>query len=141
ISLIQKYQIKMNKSSLYFQNYSRKKTNKINSSLFTYSKVTRINVDDRDTTRKFYKRERSEEHTSELQSRFDLVCRLLLEKKKTKARATTTRTTTIPTRTWTTPTSNTRTATSRTTTSSNPRYNAANPAASPWAVRRTPRPA
>src|SRR5699024_11364023 len=31
--------------------------------------------------------ERSEEHTSELQSRFDLVCRLLLEKKnKTKHR-------------------------------------------------------
>src|SRR2546428_7431871 len=28
-------------------------------------------------------RERSEEHTSELQSRSDLVCRLLLEKKKT----------------------------------------------------------
>src|SRR5438067_9266379 len=27
---------------------------------------------------------RSEEHTSELQSRFDLVCRLLLEKKKKK---------------------------------------------------------
>src|SRR5699024_3436648 len=27
---------------------------------------------------------RSEEHTSELQSRFDLVCRLLLEKKKEK---------------------------------------------------------
>src|SRR5699024_12691070 len=27
--------------------------------------------------------ERSEEHTSELQSRFDLVCRLLLEKKNT----------------------------------------------------------
>src|SRR5207249_12001234 len=27
---------------------------------------------------------RSEEHTSELQSRFDLVCRLLLEKKNTK---------------------------------------------------------
>src|SRR5438874_3468578 len=27
---------------------------------------------------------RSEEHTSELQSRRDLVCRLLLEKKKTK---------------------------------------------------------
>src|SRR5699024_12387919 len=27
---------------------------------------------------------RSEEHTSELQSRFDLVCRLLLEKKKTE---------------------------------------------------------
>src|SRR5699024_11336434 len=29
---------------------------------------------------------RSEEHTSELQSRFDLVCRLLLEKKKNKHR-------------------------------------------------------
>src|SRR5699024_6036694 len=29
---------------------------------------------------------RSEEHTSELQSRFDLVCRLLLEKKKTTKR-------------------------------------------------------
>src|SRR5215208_8500167 len=29
---------------------------------------------------------RSEEHTSELQSRGHLVCRLLLEKKKTKAR-------------------------------------------------------
>src|SRR5207249_9807176 len=28
---------------------------------------------------------RSEEHTSELQSRFDLVCRLLLEKKKSSA--------------------------------------------------------
>src|SRR5207247_11283707 len=30
------------------------------------------------------RRERSEEHTSELQSRVDLVCRLLLEKKKTR---------------------------------------------------------
>src|SRR5437868_9278183 len=29
---------------------------------------------------------RSEEHTSELQSRFDLVCRLLLEKKKVDPR-------------------------------------------------------
>src|SRR5438067_7607164 len=29
---------------------------------------------------------RSEEHTSELQSRFDLVCRLLLEKKKKNRR-------------------------------------------------------
>src|SRR5438309_7799282 len=31
-------------------------------------------------------RERSEEHTSELQSQFHLVCRLLLEKKKKKMR-------------------------------------------------------
>src|SRR5437868_11112919 len=30
------------------------------------------------------RRPRSEEHTSELQSRFDLVCRLLLEKKNTR---------------------------------------------------------
>src|SRR5699024_12204320 len=30
---------------------------------------------------------RSEEHTSELQSRFDLVCRLLLEKKKSHMEA------------------------------------------------------
>src|SRR2546421_4842691 len=34
-------------------------------------------------------RERSEEHTSELQSRSDLVCRLLLEKKKKKQLETT----------------------------------------------------
>src|SRR5699024_6986240 len=33
---------------------------------------------------KLQKKLRSEEHTSELQSRFDLVCRLLLEKKKKK---------------------------------------------------------
>src|SRR5207249_11035155 len=33
-------------------------------------------------------RSRSEEHTSELQSRFDLVCRLLLEKKKKKKKNT-----------------------------------------------------
>src|SRR2546422_4510498 len=32
-------------------------------------------------------RERSEEHTSELQSRLHLVCRLLLEKKKTEHRS------------------------------------------------------
>src|SRR2546428_8405449 len=32
-------------------------------------------------------RQRSEEHTSELQSRSDLVCRLLLEKKKKKTQS------------------------------------------------------
>src|SRR5699024_12264061 len=36
-------------------------------------------------------RRRSEEHTSELQSRFDLVCRLLLEKKKSTIRVSFTR--------------------------------------------------
>src|SRR5438105_10156403 len=34
--------------------------------------------------RQFRRNARSEEHTSELQSRVDLVCRLLLEKKKKK---------------------------------------------------------
>src|SRR5438874_9629895 len=45
-------------------------------------------------------RQRSEEHTSELQSRRDLVCRLLLEKKKTLGGVMTKlikRNTTIPT--------------------------------------------
>src|SRR5437868_7770023 len=37
---------------------------------------------------------RSEEHTSELQSRFDLVCRLLLEKKKKKIKHSQRKTTT-----------------------------------------------
>src|SRR3989442_11658342 len=39
-------------------------------------------IPDRDADR----RQRSEEHTSELQSRPHLVCRLLLEKKKTRPR-------------------------------------------------------
>src|SRR6266436_7273056 len=41
---------------------------------------------------------RSEEHTSELQSRLHLVCRLLLEKKKTNITSTTTTTDTDPIR-------------------------------------------
>src|SRR5438034_5752433 len=40
------------------------------------------NFDDKDSIAVFH--ERSEEHTSELQSHSDLVCRLLLEKKKTE---------------------------------------------------------
>lgn len=39
-----------------FSKLFKKKTNKINSYLFTHNKVTKINVDNRDTTRKFYKR-------------------------------------------------------------------------------------
>src|SRR5699024_10496452 len=40
-------------------------------------------VEDRvDGGRRLFRGIRSEEHTSELQSRFDLVCRLLLEKKR-----------------------------------------------------------
>src|SRR2546429_7293805 len=37
-------------------------------------------------SRRGERRRRSEEHTSELQSRLHLVCRLLLEKKKTRTR-------------------------------------------------------
>src|SRR5207248_10123662 len=37
-----------------------------------------------DVIRRLISYPRSEEHTSELQSPYDLVCRLLLEKKKTK---------------------------------------------------------
>src|SRR5699024_11453347 len=36
-----------------------------------------------DETAKYPVKDRSEEHTSELQSRFDLVCSLLLDKKNT----------------------------------------------------------
>src|SRR5437868_10411065 len=44
--------------------------------------IGRDEVELRDTLGIVFLRVRSEEHTSELQSRFDLVCRLLLEKKK-----------------------------------------------------------
>src|SRR5438874_13667635 len=40
-----------------------------------------------DRPRHLLERRRSEEHTSELQSRRDLVCRLLLEKKKKQIKA------------------------------------------------------
>src|SRR6266536_3774397 len=59
------------------------------STLFPYttlfrSEPTRMRIDDGDTDRCSWRKAelRSEEHTSELQSRVDLVCRLLLEKKK-----------------------------------------------------------
>src|SRR5260370_10522439 len=42
--------------------------------------LTRVNVGQRDLPLHF--RHRSQEHTSELQSHLNLVCRLLLEKKK-----------------------------------------------------------
>src|SRR5437773_7114857 len=46
---------------------------------------TQFTVETTDTTqKKRYIQTRSEEHTSELQSHHDLVCRLLLEKKKKK---------------------------------------------------------
>src|SRR3989440_6000652 len=46
--------------------------------------MTTQNLRNAQTERRYLTRFRSEEHTSELQSRSDLVCRLLLEKKKKK---------------------------------------------------------
>src|SRR5437667_5255588 len=51
------------------------------------------------TTPTWKARPRSEEHTSELQSHHDLVCRLLLEKKKEQNYMTDTETSNTPTRT------------------------------------------
>src|SRR5690606_40692368 len=44
--------------------------------------ITALPLDDKTTYELFARGDRSEEHTSELQSRENLVCRLLLEKKK-----------------------------------------------------------
>src|ERR1041385_9291563 len=58
------------------------------STLFPYTTLFRSISDDWEERREFGRRRighygpRSEEHTSELQSRLHLVCRLLLEKKK-----------------------------------------------------------
>src|SRR5699024_11703136 len=46
--------------------------------LLELSRTYQLNIETKELTQFI---ERSEEHTSELQSRFDLVCRLLLEKK------------------------------------------------------------
>src|SRR5207249_9315330 len=46
------------------------------------SRRARTALEAASTATSLHLRGRSEEHTSELQSRFDLVCRLLLEKKK-----------------------------------------------------------
>src|SRR5699024_11517142 len=54
--------------------------------LTRFAKISKISIVRPITSQSntFSKFRRSEEHTSELQSRFDLVCRLLLEKKKIK---------------------------------------------------------
>src|SRR5256886_3228878 len=51
---------------------------------FVYSRVREQTAAEDVTSEVFMKALRSEEHTSELQSQSNLVCRLLLEKKKTK---------------------------------------------------------
>src|SRR2546430_17505155 len=69
------------------------------STLFPYTTLFRSRADQgfahvadahrvRKGLRKAHAAGRSEEHTSELQSQSNLVCRLLLEKKKTERRAT-----------------------------------------------------
>src|SRR5699024_12091932 len=50
--------------------------------VFRFSSVTDKTTPNKKDTREVSRIFRSEEHTSELQSRFDLVCRLLLEKKQ-----------------------------------------------------------
>src|SRR5690625_7103367 len=50
--------------------------------VYTYAVRQTISIDIREGRLRMSIRERSEEHTSELQSRGHLVCRLLLEKKK-----------------------------------------------------------
>src|SRR2546430_5669027 len=58
------------------------------SDLERFSKALRSEVVHRKANdRKLLRKERSEEHTSELQSQSNLVCRLLLEKKKRSATA------------------------------------------------------
>src|SRR5689334_24124263 len=52
-------------------------------------RLTRLDRDERTLNDRIETLERSEEHTSELQSQFHLVCRLLLEKKKKKKKNTT----------------------------------------------------
>src|SRR5699024_11341995 len=69
------------------QNLQNEKQLKLNKQLVLSRKLGRLVI-------KQNIKNRSEEHTSELQSRFDLVCRLLLEKKKHKPQ---TKATTQPT--------------------------------------------
>ena len=60
-----------------YENYSLPKRGTINSAGYDFEALYDFVIKPGQI-----KKIRSEEHTSELQSRFDLVCRLLLEKKK-----------------------------------------------------------
>src|SRR5215469_14204917 len=60
----------------------REQVKDINADLPLIAEGLHISVDQIQATLKRFQAARSEEHTSELQSRRDLVCRLLLEKKK-----------------------------------------------------------
>src|SRR2546429_4711090 len=56
------------------------------SALCEFAMRSRHRADQRTRPHRKFAKSRSEEHTSELQSRLHLVCRLLLEKKKTSVR-------------------------------------------------------
>src|SRR5699024_991861 len=80
--------LEINKSSLYSLLHTLEHLGWIvKSSEATYSlgptlgSISSMYLSQFNIVQSFYKEARSEEHTSELQSRFDLVCRLLLEKK------------------------------------------------------------
>src|SRR5699024_11679698 len=75
--------------NIYFENNSTEnkefkgKTSKFITGTLTYQPSGCENCGVKNENYIIYKNgTRSEEHTSELQSRFDIVCRLLLEKKK-----------------------------------------------------------
>src|SRR5699024_11617052 len=72
--------------------YKRKEAKIMNSDKNLSSLISALNfidslmLSDKNFTYKIWKKQfRSEEHTSELQSRFDVVCRLLLEEKKSQS--------------------------------------------------------
>src|SRR5699024_4918690 len=71
------YKIKINDNGKYYKNLTLDYT-------IQPKKVGMVYGEFSERTDKEGTKKRSEEHTSELQSRFDIVCRLLLEKKKRK---------------------------------------------------------
>src|SRR5690554_675692 len=67
------YRIDYKKGTIYFSEELQKEHDSLSVEYFRYPSFL---------TREYFLMDRSEEHTSELQSRPHLVCRLLLEKKK-----------------------------------------------------------
>src|SRR5699024_11685437 len=82
-TFLTKYKIKNPNDEIFFLDLNQEKMASITLSLNNMD--TYFNEEDSDKYINQLKDVRSEEHTSELQSRFDLVCRLLLEIKKEKS--------------------------------------------------------
>src|SRR5699024_11554259 len=79
------YTIESNKEKSFVQQYNKvmEKYEKTNDPYMLHDELSAIRfLPVKQETKNAFNLSRSEEHTSELQSRFDLVCRLLLEKKK-----------------------------------------------------------